>query len=540
MAPPVPPEVLCLGLFVATFALLLAGYPVAFTLAGTSLIFAGLGALLGVFDFALLTAFPQRIFATMSNEILVAVPLFVLMGVMLERSRIAEELLDEMGRLARTLPGGLALAVTLVGALLAASTGIVGATVVTMGLISLPAMLKRGYHPSFACGSIAASGTLGQIIPPSIILVLLGDQLSTAYQKAQFDSGIFAPDTVTVTDLFAGALLPGLLLVCLYLAYQLAYARLNPAGAPAVSADTPERKTVARSAPLLRTLAAPALLILAVLGSILAGIATPTEAAGMGAAGAFFLTALKLAPHRGREVIAGLVSILGLLVLTALFDLRLQRDAIATHETIAIAVAVLLSLAACAALALATYRIGQAKSEAGESVLGEVVRSTARLCTMVFTILIGAAMFSLVFRGLNGDVWLENALSQLPGGTAGAIFAVMAVMFLLGFFLDFLEIVFIVVPIVAPILLKMEIAPGEPVSPVWLGVMIAVNLQTSFLTPPFGFSLFYLRGVAPPQVRTADIYRGVAPFIALQLLCLLLIWMMPGLATWLPKTLYGG
>jgi len=539
MTPLVPPELLCLGLFATTFALLLAGYPVAFTLAGTSLIFAGLGALLGVFDFALLSAFPQRIFATMSNEILVAVPLFVLMGVMLERSRIAEDLLDEMGRRARSLPGGLALAVTLVGALLAASTGIVGATVVTMGLISLPAMLRRGYSPAFACGSIAASGTLGQIIPPSIILVLLGDQLSTAYQKAQFDSGIFAPDTVTVTDLFAGALLPGGLLVGLYLAYQLAYARLNPAGAPAFPADTPEQDHAAGPASLLRTLAAPALLILAVLGSILAGIATPTEAAGMGAAGAFLLTALKLAPRHSREVYAGLAACAGLLALTSLFDLRVQRDAIEIHEKIAIAAAIVLSLVACGSLALATYRIGQARSDGVESVLGEVVRATARLCAMVFTILIGAALFSLVFRGLNGDVWLENALSQLPGGAAGAILVVMAVMFLLGFFLDFLEIVFIVVPIVAPILLKMEIAPGEPVSPVWLGVMIAVNLQTSFLTPPFGFSLFFLRGVAPQEVKTADIYRGVAPFIGLQLLCLVLIWMMPGLATWLPAALYG-
>ncbi len=537
MTPLVPPELLCLGLFATTFALLLAGYPVAFTLAGTALLFAAIGSLLGAFDFALLSAFPQRIFATMSNEILVAVPLFVLMGVMLERSRIAEELLEDLGRRARALPGGLALAVTLVGALLAASTGIVGATVVTMGLISLPAMLRRGYSPAFACGSIAASGTLGQIIPPSIILVLLGDQLSTAYQKAQFDSGIFAPDTVTVTDLFAGALLPGGLLVGLYLAYQFAYARLNPAGAPAVPPDA--AGSDAARAPLLRTLAAPALLILAVLGSILAGIATPTEAAGMGAAGAFLLTALKLAPRHRREVYAGLAACAGLLALTSLFDLRVQRDAIEIHEKIAIAAAIVLSLVACGSLALATYRIGQARSDGGESVLGEVVRATARLCAMVFTILIGAALFSLVFRGLNGDVWLEHALSQLPGGTAGAILLVMAVMFLLGFFLDFLEIVFIVVPIVAPILLKMEIAPGEPVSPVWLGVMIAVNLQTSFLTPPFGFSLFFLRGVAPPEVKTADIYRGVAPFIGLQLLCLVLIWMMPGLATWLPAALYG-
>ena len=414
-------EAMPLLMFLAVGLVLLAGYPVAFSLAGTALAFAALGYQLDLFDPAFLEALPNRLYGIMTNGTLIAVPLFVFMGVMLERSRVAESLLDTMASLFGPLRGGLGISVTLVGMLLAASTGIVGATVVTMGLLSLPTMLRRGYDPRIACGTICASGTLGQIIPPSIILVLLGDVLSSAYQQAQLDMGIFAPETVSVGDLFTGALIPGLVLVGLYL-------------------------------------------FVAVLGSIMGGLATPTEAAAVGAVGAMVLAAARRQLHR--------------------------------------------------------------------AILGEVVRSTTRVTSMVFLILIGASVFSLVFRGYQGDVLVEELLTGLPGGEAGALLAVMAVMFLLGFVLDFIEITF-VVPIVGPVLLAMG------VDPVWLGILIALNLQTSFLTPPFGFALFYLRGVAPPEVRTSDIYRGVAPFILIQLLMLGLLAAWPGLATWLPSVVYG-
>jgi tripartite ATP-independent transporter DctM subunit len=390
------------------------------------------------------------------------VPLFVFMGVMLERSRLAEALLENVAALFGRKRGGLAVAVLLVGALLAASTGIVGATVVTMGLIALPTMLRNGYDPRLACGTICASGTLGQIIPPSVVLVLLGDQLGNAHQQAQLKLGNYAPETVSVGDLFAGALLPGLGLVALYLVYVLWTAWRHPARAPALGA---EQLAQSDAGSLLRALLPPLLLIVAVLGSILAGIATPSEAAAVGAIGA------------------------------TLFALLARQ------------------------LDLARLR--------------EVMRQTVMVTSMVFAILIGASLFALVFRGYGGEEAVHGLLSGLPGGATGAIIAVMAVMFLLGFLIDFIEIVFIVVPIVAPVLFALG------VDPVWLGVMMAVNLQTSFLTPPFGFALFYLRGVAPPQVRTAHLYRGVVPFIALQLLMLLILAVWPELATWLPGQLYG-
>jgi tripartite ATP-independent transporter DctM subunit len=452
---------LALLLFATVFLLLLAGYPVAFTLAGTALGFAFLGEWIGVFDFAFLQALPNRLYGIMTNETLVAVPLFVFMGVTLERSRVAENLLETMSALFGRLRGGLGVSVTLVGMLLAASTGIVGATVVTMGLLSLPTMLRRGYDPRIATGTICASGTLGQIIPPSIVLVLLGDVLSAAYQQAQLDQGIFSPKTVSVGDLFAGALLPGLLLVCLYLAYLLLSALLRPHAMPPL--DDPERGR--RSGlQVAQALLPPLLLIVAVLGSILGGLATPTEAASVGAVGA-----LLLAWSRGQ------------------LNMPILRD---------------------------------------------VVRSTMEVSSMVFLILVGASLFSLVFRGFGGDELVEHLLSQLPGGVVGAMLVVMLVMFLLGFVLDFIEITFVVVPIVGPVLLAMGL------DPVWLGVMIAINLQTSFLTPPFGFALFYLRGVAPEHISTADIYRGVTPFIAIQLGMLGLLALWPALATWLPGLVY--
>jgi tripartite ATP-independent transporter DctM subunit len=539
MSFPLDPEVLCLIMFLTTVGLLLTGFPVAFVLAGTSAAFAFLGYALGIFDLAFLSAFPQRIFQTMSSEVLVAVPLFVFMGVMLERSKVAEELLDNMGRMFGSMPGGLAFSVCVVGALLAASTGIVGATVVTMGLISLPTMLRRGYSRSFACGTIAASGTLGQVIPPSIVLVLLGDQLSSSYQQAQFDMGIFAPDTVSVNDLFAGALLPGLLLVGMYMLYQLVVTWFRPEMAPSVQMEPSGRNRRQELVHLAGVLFAPIILIIAVLGSILGGLASPTEAAGVGAVGAMMLAGHKLLPSRAGLLIAAGVSLVLLLVMSASFDLRLQRSVIPQHEMIAIIVAMVLTAVLFAGVALAAWRAYRTRDENGERVLLLVMRSTLTISSMVFIILVGAGMFALVFRGFGGDEWIEEFLSNLPGGAVSAVLLVMVTMFIMGFFLDFLEIIFIVVPIVAPILLQMEIAPGEPINPVWLGVMMAINLQTSFLTPPFGFALFYLRGVAPPEVRTVEIYKGIIPFVIIQLLALVVLWYAPGIATWLPVALYG-
>lgn len=451
---------LCL-LLAGLLAGLATGFPVAFVLGGVALLVAGAGMLLGIFDASYLEAFPNRIFGTMTNETLVAVPLFVFMGIMLEKSRIAENLLEAVAAMFGRVRGGLVVAVLVVGAMLAASTGIVGATVVAMGLISLPTMLRHGYDPKLATGTICASGTLGQVIPPSLILVLLGDQLGNAYQQAQLKQGIYAPETVSVGDLFAGALVPGLGLVLLYLLYVLWIAWRHPERAPAIREATPRS-----FAQLLRAVLPALLLILAVLGSILFGYATPTEAAAVGAVGA---------------------------TVFALVGRQLNRER-----------------------------------------LWSTARETAKVTAMVFAILVGAALFSLVFRGYGGDELVHSVLSQMPGGKVGALLLVMALMFVLGFVLDFIEIVFVVVPIVAPVLLAMG------VDPVWLGVMMAINLQTSFLTPPFGFALFYLRGVAPPELKTADIYRGVLPFIALQLLMLGALAMWPALATWLPGQLYGG
>ena len=453
---------MALVMFASVFVVLLAGYPVAFSLAGTALGFALAGQLMGNFDVVFLQALPNRLFGIMTNMTLVAVPMFVFMGVMLERSRVAENLLETMTALFGSLRGGLGISVMLVGMLLAASTGIVGATVVTMGLLSLPTMLRHGYDPKIAAGAICASGTLGQIIPPSIVLVLLGDVLSSAYSQAQLDQGIYAPKTVSVGDLFAGALIPGLLLVALYLAYLLVVAAKRPHSMPAYHQDSAEPVSGLRA---LQALLPPLLLILAVLGSILGGLATPTEAASVGAVGAMLL-----AVARRR------------------FNIKILRD---------------------------------------------VVRNTLEVSSMVFLILIGASVFSLVFRGFGGDELVEELLTQLPGGVFGAMLVVMLVMFLLGFVLDFIEITFVVVPIVGPILLAMGL------DPVWLGIMIAINLQTSFLTPPFGFALFYLRGVAPDSVTTGDIYRGVMPFIGIQLVMLGLLAAWPVLATWLPGLVYG-
>ncbi|MCI5047214.1 MAG: TRAP transporter large permease subunit [Aquisalinus sp.] len=519
-----------IAMIITLCALLLAGYPAAFSLAGTALIYGLLGLSMGAFDIAFFSEpYPIRIFGIINNQVLIAVPLFVLMGVVLEKSRIAEELLDNMAKLFGSMNGGLGISVTIVGALLAASTGIVGATVVTMGLLSLPTMLRRGYSPAFASGSIAAAGTLGQIIPPSIVLILLGDQISNAWQKAQLQQGVYAPETVSVGDLFAGALLPGLMLVGFYLAYQLIVALLNPKAAPAIPKETGESYSQIVAA-ALKTLPAPLLLIVAVLGSILGGIATPTEAAAVGAAGAILIAGFRLCPKTGWDgrplLIAGTFATGILLLLTTTLDLRVGREEISGIENLGIFAATVCCLLIALSLISSLYHLLK------EKMLAPVVEKTTTVTTMVFTILIGAALFSLVFRGLGGDETVAHALANIPGGVTGAVIAVMLVMFILGFFLDFIEITLVVVPLVTPALLLMG------VDPVWLGVMMAVNLQTSFLTPPFGFALFYLRGVAPDSVRTAQIYRGALPFVLIQVIALAALALFPQLATWLPDLLY--
>lgn len=536
----ITPEIFCLAMFASVCALLLSGFPVAFILAGTSVAFAFLGYVFGVFDLTFLYAVPSRLFALMNREPLVAVPLFVFMGVMLDRARIAHELLDAMSRLWGRAPGGLAISVSLVGMLLAASTGIVGATVITLGLLSLPVMLGRGYDAAFATGTVAAAGTLGQIIPPSIILIFLGDQLSIAYQSAQFAAGNDVPDSVSINDLFAGALLPGLLLVALYIAYQIAYALMRPGNAPPLPPMAGEVDTGWQALTrLVRTLFAPLVLIFAVLGSILSGAATPSEAASVGAIGAMLLAGYRLGSGRRWPIITGACSIAGLLFLASRFDLRMNGPDAAAGDWLPIGAALILCGGLVWGVGQAVVTIHAVRTETGVSVLGEVLRTTVTITAMVFTIVIGASLFALVLRGFGGAHLIEGVLSDLPGGPLAAMLLVISVMFVLGFFLDFLEIIYVVVPIVAPVLLQMELTPGVPISPVWLGVMMAVVLQTSFLTPPFGFALFYLRGVAPDEVSTLQIYRGVAPFVLIQLASLAVIWFVPAIATWLPALLYG-
>lgn len=456
-------EILSVVMFFGIIAVLMLGYPVAFSLAGVSLFFAGIGWLFGAFDPSNFNSLASRYVGVMLNEVLVAVPLFIFMGMMLERSGIAEKLLITMGRLFGTLRGGLGLSVIVVGALLAASTGIVGATVVTMGLLSLPAMLRAGYDPRLATGVICASGTLGQIIPPSTVLIFMGDMLSGINAQVQMSMGNFAPTAVSVGDLFAGAFFPGLLLVGLYMLWMIFKSIKDPQSCPALEVTAEEKANLGRD--ILTSLVPPLLLIMAVLGSILGGIATPTESASVGAVGALLLAALKR-------------------------KLTLKN-------------------------------------------LREGMLATANTTTMVFVILLGASVFSLVFRMMGGDELVSEFLNGLPGGTLGAILFVMLLMFVLGFILDTFEIIFIVLPITAPVLLMMG------VDPIWLGVMVAVNLQTSFLTPPFGFSLFYLRGVAPSSVSTRMIYEGALPFVALQVLAMALLIIFPEIVTWLPNKLYG-
>ena len=454
-------EFIPLLMFGVICLVLLAGFPVAFSLAGTALIFAGVGILTGTFESAFLGAIPNRLYGDMTNMTLVAVPLFVFMGVLLEKSNLAQDLLSNMSEVIGGFRGSLAIAVIFVGALIAASTGIVGATVIAMGLISLPIMLSRQYDPSLSAGTICATGTLGQIIPPSIALVILGDVLSAAYQQSQLSIGNFSARTVSVGDLFMGALIPGIILVLCYALYVIVRAYLSPQMAPSQDTEIIE----GRWKIMLTSLLPPFVLITSVLGSILLGIATPTEAAGVGALGAIFLALSKSSLNRKN--------------------------------------------------------------------ISEAVETTTEITAMVFMILLGSSIFSLVFRGFGGDDLITGIFTELPGGAFGAVLVVMIIIFLLGFILDFIQITLVVVPIVGPALLMLG------VDPIWLGIMIAINLQTSFLTPPFGFALFYLRGVAPDNLATRDIYRGVVPFICIQIGLLIALAIFPQLVTALPQAVYG-
>ena len=440
-------EIIPLLLLVLICLALLFGYPVAFTLSGVSILFALICIPFGIFDESILKSIPLRIFGIMNNVTLLAVPLFIFMGTVLERSGIAAKMLENMALAFKNIRGGLSISIIAVGALLAASTGIVGATVVTMGLMSLPILIQQGYKKDFSSGLVASTGTLGQIIPPSIALVLLGDVMSNAYQRAQNNMGIFSQQTVTVGDLFVGAIVPGIMICIGYLIYTIYQNYKNPNILFEPEANSASFKDI------LKTLALPLLLIVLVLGSIIAGIATPTEASAIGAAGVLLIVLIN-----------------------------------------------------------GKFSLGFIK---------ETSQKTAIVSTMIFTILIGASIFSLIFRGVGGDDLIDLIFGSLPGGSYTALIFVLIFVFLLGFILDFIEICYVIVPLVAPPLLMMGF------DPVWLAILIAINLQTSFLTPPFGFSLFYLRGVADESIQTSEIYRGVIPFIFIQLLVLITVLFLP-------------
>ena len=453
-------EILSILMFGATFCFLLFGFPVAFTLSGVAILFALLASSLGLLSINFLALIPSKIFGTMTNELLVAVPLFVFMGLILEKSKIAEELLETLGSLFGRLKGGLGFSVIIVGTLFAATTGIVGATVVTMGLLALPTMLKWGYDKKLASGIICASGTLGQIIPPSIVLILLSDVLQGAYSQSQLLQGKIPSHPISTVDLFAGALIPGMVLVLFYCLWQLILTFVKPEACPAVLKLNRKKNMIEN----FKIILLPIILIVTVLGSILAGIATPTEAASVGACGSMILSCIKKS-----------------------FSIN---------------------------------------------VLKKSMIETMSISSMIFLILIGAKLFSLVFIGLDGREMISAFMEKIPGGVFGSMFFIMVLIFLLGFFLDFIQIIYLIIPIIGPIILQMNI------DPLWFGIMIAINLQTSFLTPPFGFALFYFRGVATYKIKTLDIYKGVIPFIIIQIIVLLLIAKFPQLATWLPNKIY--
>jgi len=512
-----PSSSLDLLMFAALIGCILLGFPVAFSIAGIAVGFAFLGSLTGAMDLSLLGALGQRVFGVLTNKVLIAIPLFVLMGMVLEKSRIAEELLESMAHVCGRLPGGLGVSVVLVGALLAASTGIVGATVIAMGLIALPTLLRAGYERAFASGIVCTAGTLGQIIPPSTLLIILSDVMSNGYQQAQYEQGKFSVETISVGDVFAAALLPGFVLVGLYLAYTLARAWLRPGDAPVALL---EESTVVHAG-ALGAILAPVALIVAVLGSILGGVATPTEAASIGAVGAILMAGRRQGVP-GRTVMAGALA-LGLLAIAAsLFPVRLQRSDATLGDWGLGGLYAVLALVGLAVIVLSLRALLR------RSLLGPALTATMTVTSMIFATIIAASVFSLVFVGLGGEQRVETVLQSMPGGPDGALLFCLALIFVLGFFLDFVEISVILLPLIVPGLVLM----GH--DPLWLAVLIAMNLQTSFLTPPFGFSLFYLRGAAPPEITTFDIYRGVVPFIGLQLAGIGIVWWLPRIATWLP------
>ena len=514
-------EYLDLIMFAALMVAILSGFPVSFSIAGVAVAFAYLGWMLGVMDVSLLGALGQRVFGLLTNTTLIAIPVFVLMGAILEKSKIAEDLLDTMGRSFGQLRGGLGISVVLVGALLAASTGIVGATVVAMGLIALPTMLRAGYNPSVASGIVCTAGTLGQIIPPSTLLIILADVMSNAFQQAQYEQGKFSVEALSVGQFFAAAIIPGFVLVLLYLLYILIRGALRPQDMPPanIGLAKPDRTEV------MAAIVPPVLLIFAVLGAILGGIATPTEAASVGAIGALLMAGRKIGINP-RLILLGAAALILLGILAGIYPVRLQRSDIGLSEWMIGGGYTILALIGVFAVGLALW------AAIRKRIIHEALNSTLTMTAMIFATILAAGFFSLVFIGLGGEERVAHLLENLPGGPTGALLFVMIFVFILGFFLDFVEISVIVLPLVAPSLIMM----GH--DPIWLGIMLAINLQTSFLTPPFGFSLFYLRAAAPPEITTGHIYKGVVPFIGLQALGVLLVWALPFLATWLPAMLF--
>ncbi len=507
------PEIFLILLGLGLAAGILSGIPAMLAIAGVPVVVAVIGSFVGAFDLGFLNFFPARVYGIMSNPLLMAVPLFVLMGVLLEKSRVSERMLQVLGQMLGGSARGMAVAVLLFSAVIAASTGIVGATVVMLVLMSLPAMRQAGVPKPLAAGLICAGGTLGQIIPPSIVLVLLGDQIGNTYLEAQQRAGNFAPDAVSVGDLFAGALLPGLMLVGLYAVYAFAVLTVAGRGAPvAVATARPPLGVI------LNSFAPPLLMILAVLGSILAGVATTTEAAGLGAVGALMLAGYHH-PGRGRWIVGlGAAAVLVLLLVRLLADGRAGPG----MTLLAAGLVGLLLMG----LAVAVIRLLAA------GVLAQAADETLRITGMVFGIVVAASMLALVFRGFGGDVVVGHLMENMPGGQWGALLIVLGMVFLLGFLLEAIEIIYIVVPLLGPPIL------GGDISPVWFGVLLAMNLQTSFLTPPFGFALFYFRSVAPREITTRDTYIGVVPFVVLQLVGLAMLMAFPALATWLPGQLF--
>lgn len=509
-------------MFLALVACVLSGFPVAFAISGVAILFASLGWAFGVMDIQLLGALGQRVFGVLINSSLLAIPLFVLMGVILERSKIADALLDTMGRLFGRMYGGLGISVVLVGALLAASTGIVGATVIAMGMIALPSMLRAGYRPSLASGLVCTAGTLGQIIPPSTLLIILADVMSTSYQQAQYAQGKFSITAISVGDLFAAALFPGIVLVGLYILYLLLRGMFRPQDMPPLQSKGESYPTVME---VVHSVLPSLILIIAVLGAILGGVASPTEAASVGAIGALLLAGIKSSPHR-RIILVGALALMILVVFANSYPIRFQRSDITLFQYAVgggYVILMLMGMLAIMLSVLAFYQQGE---------LGVALLSTMKVNAMVFSTILMASVFSLVFIGLGGEERVSSILTAIPGGPTGALVFSMVFIFVLGFFLDFVEIAVILLPLIVPVLLGM----GH--DPIWLSILIAINLQTSFLTPPFGFSLFYLRGIAPPSISTGQIYKGVLPFILIQIIGVIIVWLFPSLTTWLPERLF--